>query len=391
MTQNELDSLYRLTEHLETEGWLEIHMLTKGDDYPIHQTAEPIAFSGTDRNFYDRYFFNGYPGSGKGNDGEFFAIAFGVYPHLNVADAHFSVVRGDTQYCLHSSRLLAMERMDLTIGPIQIEVLEPLQILRVRVALHDGISADLTFTGRAFPVEEPRFTRRIGPRTFMDYTRMTQNGHWQGWIEIDGVRSDVGGSVGTRDRSWGVRPIGASDPQPTVPQQVPQLFWLWSPVNFDHGSLFFHVNADQNGKPWNTRAVWCPDQAGPLDMVETSETYMSLTLKPGTRHAQSAQLVVSGDQPMHATFEPISTFLMRGIGYGHANWGHGGWKGNLAIEREDIDLTAIMPGRPDHLHIQALSHVTLERDGKTMNGIGILEQFIIGAYAPLGLTTIAAE
>ncbi|MCZ6711093.1 MAG: hypothetical protein O7B25_12080, partial [Gammaproteobacteria bacterium] len=26
-------------------------MLTKADDYPIHQTPEPIAYSGTDRNF----------------------------------------------------------------------------------------------------------------------------------------------------------------------------------------------------------------------------------------------------------------------------------------------------------------------------------------------------
>ncbi len=35
-------------------------MLTKADDYPVHQLPEPIATSGTDRNFYDRYFFNGY-------------------------------------------------------------------------------------------------------------------------------------------------------------------------------------------------------------------------------------------------------------------------------------------------------------------------------------------
>ncbi|WDA39496.1 hypothetical protein [Sphingobium sp. YC-XJ3] len=35
-------------------------MLTKADDYPIHQTPEPVAFAGTDRNFYDRYFFNAY-------------------------------------------------------------------------------------------------------------------------------------------------------------------------------------------------------------------------------------------------------------------------------------------------------------------------------------------
>jgi hypothetical protein len=362
-------------------------MLTKGDDFPIHQTPEPIAFSGTDRNFYDRYFFNGYQSDGSG----FFAIAFGIYPHLNVADAHFSVVRDDVQYCLHTSRLLAMERMDLSVGPIQIEVLEPLKSLRVRVALHDGIAADLTFTGRAFPVEEPRFTRRIGPRTFMDYTRMTQNGHWQGWFEVDGARTDVGGSVGTRDRSWGVRPIGASDPQPTVPQQIPQFFWLWSPVNFADGSLFFHVNADRDGKPWNTRAVWCRDGAKAEDMVETSDAHMSLTLKPDIRHALNAALFVGGEAPMKVTFAPIGTFLMRGIGYGHPDWGHGGWKGNLVVEREDIQLKSITQGRPDHLHIQAVSKVSLVRNGKTETGIGILEQFIIGAYVPLGLTSIAAE
>ena len=35
-------------------------MLTPADDYPLHQTAEPIAHPGSgDRNHYDRYFFNG--------------------------------------------------------------------------------------------------------------------------------------------------------------------------------------------------------------------------------------------------------------------------------------------------------------------------------------------
>ena len=36
-------------------------MITAGDDYPIHQTPEPVqqVFTG-DRNFYDRFFFNGY-------------------------------------------------------------------------------------------------------------------------------------------------------------------------------------------------------------------------------------------------------------------------------------------------------------------------------------------
>lgn len=357
-------------------------MLTKGDDYPIHQTPEPIAFAGTDRNFYDRYFFNGY-----GPDGEdFFAIAFGIYPNLNVADAHFSCLLAGRQISLHASKLLGMERMDLSVGPISIEIVEPLHRLRIRIAETDGIAADLTFTGRHVPIEEPRFTRRLGPRSFLDYTRLTQNGHWSGWYEVDGRRIDVDTYAGTRDRSWGVRPVGARDPQPVVPEAPPRFFWLWSPVNFAQGSLFFHVNADAEGKPWNVRAVRQADD-GAHD--ETGDATMSVTLEPGARHASAATLTAKfGDDCMTAIFAPGQKFLMRGIGYGHPHWPHGGWKGALAVEREDLELANIVPGQPDHLHIQALARVTVEDGSGRHDGFGILEQLILGAYAPLGLTTV---
>jgi hypothetical protein len=174
---------------------------------------------------------------------------------------------------------------------------------------------------------------------------------------------------------------------------VPQFFWLWSPVNFADASLFFHINADQAGKPWNSRAVWCPDQAGPAEQIETERASMSLTLTPGWRHASSASLTIEAEgQPTRLVdFQPLATFLMRGLGYGHPTWGHGGWKGELVLEREDIDLSAITPGRPDHLHIQAICNVTLSTDGQTQSGTGILEQFIIGPYAPLGLTSLVAD
>src|SRR5437764_2472837 len=106
-------------------------VLSKGDDYPIHQTSEPIAYAGTDRNFYDRYFFNGY--SATPGDRAFYAAAFGVYPHLNIADAAFVVVRDGVEIALHASRCLDMERMNLNVGPITIEVVEPLKALRVIV------------------------------------------------------------------------------------------------------------------------------------------------------------------------------------------------------------------------------------------------------------------
>src|SRR5262245_16660487 len=41
-------------------------MLSRFDDYPIHQTAEPIAHpASSDRNVYDRYWFNGYASDGE--------------------------------------------------------------------------------------------------------------------------------------------------------------------------------------------------------------------------------------------------------------------------------------------------------------------------------------
>ena len=172
-------------------------MLTKGDEFPIHQTPEPIAFSGTDRNFYDRYFFCAYLPDGSG----YCAASFGVYPHVNIADAHFSVVRGGVQHCVHASRVLAVERMDLHVGPIRIEVIEPLKIVRLIVENYEGISADLTFESRSAPIQEPRFTRRNGTRLFMDLTRFTVNARVMGWVEVDGARVVYDNGLGTRDRA----------------------------------------------------------------------------------------------------------------------------------------------------------------------------------------------
>ena len=363
-------------------------VLTRGDDFPIHQTAEPIAYAGTDRNFYDRYFFNGY-----GMEGDlFFAAAFGVYPHLNIADAAFSIVDDGVETSLHASKWLNMERMDLTVGPISIEVLEPLQKLRLKVDAADrGIRAELTFEGRAFPIEEPRFIRRNGPRTFMDYTRLTQNGRWSGWLERDGKRQDVAGFMGTRDRSWGIRPIGARDEQAAAPPMPPQFFWIWSPCNFPSGSFFFHTNDEASGAPWNRRAVWAPEGADAEGLREIHDCNIAIDWKSGTRHAKSATVTLkdpSGTREI--VFEPQFNFFMHGIGYGHPHWGHGANKGQaLAVEREDLKLADVNVSQPGNLHIQAISKVTY-RDGRggEQVGRGVLEQLAMGPHAPSGFKSI---
>ncbi len=354
--------------------------LSWGDDYPIHQTPDPVAFSGTDRNFYDRYFFNGYAPDGS----SFFAAAFGVYPHLDIVDAHFCIVRGGVQHCLHASRKLGMERMDLTCGPIRIKVIEPLQSLRVIVD-GEGVAADLTFTGRAFPINEPRFTWRVGPRTVMDYTRLTQNGHYEGWIAVDGARQTLAsGSMGTRDRSWGVRPIGAADPQ-FAGRSVPQFFWQWAPINLGQRSVFYHCNAHSDGTAWNTHAVIVPDGSGADGFTEIDAPQMVTQLAQGSRWPAAGDLAIGEER---FRLEPLARFQMRGLGYTSPRWGHGLDHGLLELEREDIDLAAIDPARPDNLHVQMLCRVEGPH-GEA--GMGVFEQLAIGDYAPLGLTGLAGR
>src|SRR3546814_10290098 len=79
----------------------------------------------------------------------------------------------------------------------------------------------------------------------------------------DGERIAIGTDwTGTRDRSWGIRPVGASEPQPPPEGNFNQFFWLWTPCNFADRSLFFHSNDDGDGHPWNRRAVIVGDVAG---------------------------------------------------------------------------------------------------------------------------------
>ena len=354
-------------------------MLTKGDDYPIHQLPEPVAFAGSDRNFYDRYWFNGYAKKGE----IFFSFALGVYPHLNIMDSSLAVIKDGIQHNLRASRYLGMERMDTKVGPLSVEVLEPLKSLRVVVEDNEhGISADLTFTARAVALGEPRYTWRIGPRVIMDYSRMTQNGCYKGWINVKGDRVDVEPDMwlGTRDRSWGVRPIGAQDPQPPAPPVLPQFYWLWAPVNFDDCITLYDLNADGEGNIWHTHGVIAPVGEGPAEEMKKVESH--LTFKSGTRHADSAIITfwTKKDEEIKIYVEPLYQFYMSGIGYIHFEWGHGMNKGPLAIGYDTIELASADEASLLHLHVQAISRFTM---GDRV-GMGALEQLIIGPHAPSG-------
>ena len=129
---------------------------------------------------------------------------------------------------------------------------------------------------------------------FMDLTRFTVNARVSGWVEVDGKRETYEGGLGTRDRSWGVRQIGAADPQPIMPAVLPQFYWLWAPTNFPNLALYAHVNEDEKGEPWNSRASLMMDGAGQSETLHLKDEKFHIRWQQGTRHATSAELDQQG-------------------------------------------------------------------------------------------------
>jgi hypothetical protein len=361
-------------------------MLTKADDYPIHQTPDPIACAGTsDRNFYDRYFFNGYARDGS----TYFAAALGSYPNRQVMDAAFSVVHGGRQYVLRASRLAGAERMDTRVGPIGVQVIEPLHQLRLQVEPNRwGISGTLLFKARVPALEEPRFFRRVGTRVFMDYTRLTQHGEWSGTLLVGDTRIDVGAQRfwGTRDRSWGIRPVGERDAgAPAFPLQF---FWLWSPLNFDDVCTHFDVNEDEHGEQWHAEGL-VARCGGNIERMRS--VGYRLTMQAGTRHARAAEIVLraAGGREHQIQLRPLYNFYMVGLGYGHPQWGHGMFVGPDEVGGESWALTDVDPSIPLHLHVQAVCAATLRSPGQDVRqGTGVLEQLILGPHKPTGFSEL---
>ena len=355
-------------------------MLTAADEYLIHQTPYTFDTVGTsDRNFYDRYFFNGYRRDG----GVYFAVAMGTYANLGIMDAAFAIVVNGKERFVRASRLLDRDRMNTRVGPISVQVIEPLRKVRVRVAKNKwGITADLTLETRSLPSEEPHFFRRDGHNAVVqDYTRFTQHVQWSGKITVDGQTFDLaqgGPWWGSRDHSWGIRNVGGRDPRGAPATAVPQFFWNWAPLNFDDLCTLYTVSEAADGSRWHQAGnilTTYPDATDQHVAVDHN-----LTFQKGTRHLSAATVTLTPPtgKPMEIEFKPLYNFLMKGIGYGEPRWGHGVWVGPDEVDGGEYDLATENPMA--NLHVQAVSEVTAGR----REGIGVFEIIVMGPHQKYG-------
>jgi hypothetical protein len=358
--------------------------ISSWDDFPVHQTSEYIRHVATsDRNFYDRYYFNLHPSS----DDYFAIFGLGVYPNLGTTDAFLAVTRGDTQRIMRASKPLG-DRMDISVGPMRIEIIEPLHKLRVVVEPNDAdVAMDVTWTGCHPAWEEPRQYIRAKGTVMFDTQRFAQLGRWEGTLSVGGEEFAVDPSHcgGSRDRSWGIRPVGEKQPD-GIRQDVSVMAGMWNyyPVDFGDHSIIYICQEENSGERKLEEAVrvW-HDPEREADWLGTPEWDHDMV--SGTRLLSGSRITFpdAPEGPITMEGRPLLTnFISIGTGYGmDEDWRHGMWQGEEeVVQALELKVDEIRP-LAQYGVVDSVGEFTY--DGKT--GYGLYEHGFFGPFEKMQL------
>ena len=353
------------------------------DEYPLHQVPLPMAWAGSsDRNFYDRCYFNATNRTGD----VFLVTGLGVYPNLGVTDAYAVVRSGDMQWAVRVSDALAERGMDAAVGPYRVEVKEPLQRIRLVCDTPDrGLAFDLTWEGSFACVDEPRHLLHSASRVTIDGCRFAQLGTWSGTLHADGTDHAVSPDrwLGSRDRSWGIRPVGETEPPGRSAEDPREGFWwLYVPLRFDDFALIVIMQEEPDGTRTLNAAsrVWADGRHEQLGWPEVDITY-----RPGTRHPKAARIALRTPdrRPVEVEIETLTSVVLHvGAGYGgDPDWSHGQWRGRNWIDSAVYDMTSADTAA--RIPFGVVDHAARATcNGR--EGWGLFEHASIGRHDPTG-------
>ncbi|MFJ9080547.1 hypothetical protein ACIRO3_35735 [Streptomyces sp. NPDC102278] len=362
------------------------------DEYPIHQA--PLSMKhlvSGDRNAYDRCIFHVFDHAGRA----VLILGLGVYPNAGVIDAYATLRVGDELLAVRASDALGDDRMNLRVGPLRITVDEPLK----RIGLHcdadpadpEGLSYDVTWTAEFPAVWEPHHVQRRGDRLMLEGRRFVQAGNVTGTIRFrrEELTPTPGAWTGTRDRSWGVRPIPGEEGGRAAQEHRPEGFhWLWMPVRFEDRFLMVIVQEDADGHRILNEAVQVFPEGDDRHDVQLGWPHTDIRYRPGSRHPESAVVHLTdpaGRKPLELGVRILnSSPLAIGAGYPPAtDWQHGTWQGRAWTDRRSYDLS------DPTAHPMAAFGVTDHSARFTLDGRvghGIFEHGSFGRHDPSGFT-----
>jgi hypothetical protein len=209
-------------------------------------------------------------------------------------------------------------------------------------------------------------------------------------LSVEGKAIDLGpGLRGTKDRSWGTRPVGV--PAESAPSTfTPGQMFLWAPIHFDDQCFHYLMFEDVTGDRWASTCALIPALSDGENVIPAASAVEhldqadhSLTWVPGLRRASSAEIRFhrrSDPEPSVLTMKPLLTFRMKGAGYVHPTWGHGRWHGELSVGHEISPVADLDNLSPENIHVQQVVDV---RWGDR-RGLGVLEQAVFGPHVRYG-------
>ena len=370
--------------------------LTPFDDHPFHQVPTPFNVVGTsDVHFNDGYWFAAFA------PGWYVVAGLRLHPNTNVMDCFAGVMRDGHEHVVRASRVLRPNSEELEVGPLRVEVVEPMQ--RVRLVLAEtpiGLSFALELASRDEPLLEAPYRHRKFGHLIHDMLRYTLVCRATGELAFGGERVRVDGWDAIRDHSWGVRSMmGPRTPHGGIerdPDEVDhRAFRLWVPFGTDRYAGFFHTHEDGDGTTL--------DFEGHLTAADGSRTRLvavdhALTYHPGTKYVTGGELRLLDDAGVwhEHHLEPAATPAdVQGFGY-YGGWHDGGspgvWRGVGPVVEHDSYPVApeLSPTGPPHVperrRLGATEFPCRISTPDGASGMAHFEHHILGPYRPYGFT-----
>lgn len=367
--------------------------LTAHDEYPFHQHPTPFHIPYTS----DVHFNDGYFCVAMAQDW-YIVSGIRLHPNMNVIDGFAGIARNGEQRVLRASRALRPDASNLQVGPLRIDIREPMR--QVVISLqpgHGDFSFDLTFNARALPFMEAPYRFRKNGHLIHDMVRYAQICRVDGTATCDGETVQAKDWHAIRDHSWGVRSgMGPATPHGGMREDDEidhRRFRIWSPFALDRYTGFFNTHEDENGKPL--------DFEGGIDMpdgrrIKLTAVKHDLKYAPGTKNVIGGKFALCDTDGnwREYTIEAAGTPAdVQGLGY-YGGWKDGGragvWRGIGPVVETDRYPSNAAGGKTGLLSLPEKKRlgptefpcIMIGPDGE--RGMAHFEQHLFGAYRPYG-------
>ena len=166
---------------------------------------------------------------------------------------------GDSPIMARHVRKVDGDQDDFRVGPITIDVVEPLKKIRLVAAASDAtpVSFDVNFTARTAPYQLRRGTMKAKHEIIWDQSHMFQSGIYNGSYTYKGKTTQIDNWWGQRDHSWGVRSHARCP------------LWMWMPIQLEEGMLSVWHWEYPNGARVYTDGCFAPaDGSEPIPVID---------------------------------------------------------------------------------------------------------------------------